>query len=113
MTETIRWTIKVSPGPADDFLLALKTTAARASSTPECCRTSLDDSPQFMRIGLLRHFPVSEDLPRGWLRSSELHDWRSRYDRADAVVGEFDLGPTLWQVCISSDLPRALTTAIG
>lgn len=64
-----------------------------------------------MRIGLLRHFPVPEGLPRGWLRSSELHDWRSRYDKADALVGEFDLGPTLWQVCISSDLPRALTTA--
>ncbi|MCQ3923173.1 MAG: histidine phosphatase family protein [Burkholderiales bacterium] len=64
-----------------------------------------------MRIGLLRHFPVSEDLPRGWLRSSELHDWRSRYDRADAVVGAFNLGSTDWQVCISSDLPRAITTA--
>ena len=24
MTEAIRWTIKVSPDPADDFLLALK-----------------------------------------------------------------------------------------
>lgn len=64
-----------------------------------------------MRIGLLRHFPVAEDMPRGWLTASDLHDWRGRYDSAPARVGPFDLGAHRWQACISSDLPRAVITA--
>lgn len=64
-----------------------------------------------MRIGLLRHFPVTEDLPTGWHTAAGLQAWRERYDGAEAIVGHFDLGGINWQACLSSDLPRALRTA--
>lgn len=64
-----------------------------------------------MRIGLLRHFPVTEAMPRGWLSSRDLHEWQRRYDAAEALVGDFDLGGHAWQACLSSDQPRAMATA--
>ncbi len=64
-----------------------------------------------MRIGLLRHFPVTRDLPTGWLTADDLHIWRSDYERADVVPGDFDLGGVDWQACISSDIARARETA--
>ena len=64
-----------------------------------------------MRIGLLRHFPVSEPLPSGWKTSSDLQTWRQRYDLAETSVGEFNLGGVSWHACVSSDLPRARITA--
>lgn len=64
-----------------------------------------------MRIGLLRHFPVEQDLPRGWRTSEELLAWLKSYDLAATSVGKFDLGRVDWAACISSDLPRARITA--
>lgn len=64
-----------------------------------------------MRIGLIRHFPVTEAMPRGWLTAADLQQWRARYDSADALIGSFDTGGHSWQTCISSDLPRATVTA--
>jgi broad specificity phosphatase PhoE len=64
-----------------------------------------------MRIGLLRHFPVEQNLPSGWKTSADLQTWRERYDLAETSVSEFDLGGVDWQTCISSDLPRAFITA--
>lgn len=64
-----------------------------------------------MRIGLFRHFPVDQNLPSGWRTAADLHAWRERYDRAETLAGEFDLGGVAWQVCLSSDLPRACMTA--
>lgn len=64
-----------------------------------------------MRIGLLRHFRVSYDLPRGWRTVGELHTWRERYDTLSPSVGEFELGGVSWTTCLSSDHPRAATTA--
>jgi broad specificity phosphatase PhoE len=40
-----------------------------------------------------------------------LQAWRERYDMAETLVGEFELGGVVWQACISSDLPRACITA--
>ena len=64
-----------------------------------------------MRIGLLRHFPVEQDLPGGWRTSEELLTWRKSYDMAETSVGKFDLGGVDWEKCFSSDLPRATITA--
>ena len=64
-----------------------------------------------MRIGLLRHFPVEQKFPTGWKTASELIAWRGRYDLADTVVGEADLGGGGWRACIASDLPRTQVTA--
>ena len=40
-----------------------------------------------------------------------MHAWRERYDTAETLAGEFDLGGVVWQACMSSDLPRACVTA--
>ena len=63
-----------------------------------------------MRIGLVRHFPVTEAWPSGWLTSDELQQWRTRYDAAEPIVGPIDVGSD-WQRCFSSDLKRAFATA--
>jgi broad specificity phosphatase PhoE len=63
------------------------------------------------RIGLIRHFPVKLDFPSGWRTSAELMAWLEEYDRADVNIIKPDLGGIAWQKCISSDLPRAYTTA--
>jgi broad specificity phosphatase PhoE len=64
-----------------------------------------------VRIGLLRHFPVDQRFPAGWRTAADLQAWRERYDMAEGLVGEFDLGGVAWRACISSDLPRACMTA--
>jgi broad specificity phosphatase PhoE len=64
-----------------------------------------------MRIGLVRHFPVTEPWPRGWLTSSELQQWRGRYDAAEPIVGPIEVRAVAWQRCFSSDLKRAYITA--
>lgn len=64
-----------------------------------------------MRIGLVRHFPVLEPWPRGWVTSGDLQDWRIRYDAADVRPGFIDVSSVAWQRCFSSDLKRAYLTA--
>jgi broad specificity phosphatase PhoE len=64
-----------------------------------------------MHIGLMRHFPVTEPMPRGWLTADDLVRWRSRYDVAEVMAGDFELGAVEWQACLSSVLPRTRATA--
>lgn len=64
-----------------------------------------------VRIGLLRHFPVTEKFPSGWKTTADLHTWRERYELAETTVGEFHLGDVPWHACLASDLPRARITA--
>jgi broad specificity phosphatase PhoE len=64
-----------------------------------------------MRIGLVRHFPVTEAWPRGWLTSDDLQQWRRRYEAAEPIVGTIDVSGVAWQRCFSSDLRRAHVTA--
>jgi broad specificity phosphatase PhoE len=64
-----------------------------------------------MRVGLFRHFPVTERLPTGWKTAADLQAWLERYDLAETPVGEFDLGGIDWQVCLASDMPRTRITA--
>lgn len=64
-----------------------------------------------MRIGLLRHFPVNQAFPSGWLTGGDLTAWRERYEAAAPTAGPFDLGGVDWQKCIASDVPRAQFTA--
>ncbi len=64
-----------------------------------------------MRIGLVRHFPVEQQFPRGWNTAAELHAWRERYDASPAIVGPADAGTIQWGRCIASDLERAVVTA--
>lgn len=64
-----------------------------------------------MRLGLIRHFPVQEPWPSGWVTAGYLQDWRVRYDAAEVRSGPIDVGAVTWQSCFSSDLKRAYITA--
>lgn len=64
-----------------------------------------------MRIGLARHFPVSEPWPAGWRTSAELQEWRERYDTAGVDPFPVPDETARWSCCYTSDLPRAHTTA--
>jgi len=64
-----------------------------------------------MRIGLIRHFPVDQPLPAGWKTAAELADWRQRYDVANTLIGQADVGAGTWCMCLASDLPRTEATA--
>jgi broad specificity phosphatase PhoE len=64
-----------------------------------------------MRIGLVRHFPVQEAWPSGWVTSADLQQWRVRYDAAEPIVGPIEARAVAWQRCFSSDLKRAFVTA--
>ena len=83
-------------------------------AAPEPTSTAENDTAHrdgVVRIGLVRHFPVSEGMPRGWMTGRELHAWRQRYDVA--AVNPCAIGAVrhAWSCCLSSDLPRAVTTA--
>ena len=64
-----------------------------------------------MRIGLIRHFPVTEPWPSGWVTSDDLQRWRERYDAAAPIIGPIEVSRIAWQRCFSSDLKRAYVTA--
>ena len=64
-----------------------------------------------MRIGLVRHLPVSEPMPSGWMTAAQLHAWRQRYDRAAIESKAIALDSSQWARCYSSDLQRAYVTA--
>ena len=64
-----------------------------------------------MRVGLVRHFPVAEPMPSGWLTALQLHEWRQRYDQAAAEPGAVSFAVEGWSRCYSSDVNRALVTA--
>jgi len=64
-----------------------------------------------MKIGIVRHFEVSQAYPSQWVGKEEVLRWFADYDRADIVVKEVDLGRTAWDICYSSDTIRAIRTA--
>jgi len=63
-----------------------------------------------MRIGLIRHFEVIHSSQR-ILNSEEFKGWVRLYDIADVWEIPVDLGDNNWDLCFSSDLPRAIQTA--
>lgn len=64
-----------------------------------------------MRVGLVRHFKVSEPLPSGWMTSDELQEWRARYDLAEVCPIPVAQEGANWHRCYASDLDRAHKTA--
>ena len=66
-----------------------------------------------MRIGLIRHFPVEEPFPCGWLTARCIQEWLERYNTAGVRLLPLDVGPQPWPRCLSSDMSRAYTTALA
>ncbi len=71
----------------------------------------VDSAPRIARVGLVRHFHVQVPMPHGWHTAQQLHEWRQRYDGGACTPSQVDLGGVPWDICLSSDMPRALATA--
>jgi len=63
-----------------------------------------------MKIGLVRHFPVDQLFLKGFVKQSQVLQWFEGYNKAAVRPMEVALDST-WQVCYSSQLPRAKETA--
>ncbi len=65
-----------------------------------------------MKIGLVRHFKVKKEFPkRIFITSNELLQWLEEYDVAELDDKEVYIDESIWKICLTSDLPRALKTA--
>ncbi len=65
-----------------------------------------------MKIGLVRHFPVIHPYnTRQWMSTREYEDWLRAYDASEIRCLDLNLSPQDWQICYSSDISRALSTA--
>jgi broad specificity phosphatase PhoE len=63
-----------------------------------------------MKIGLVRHFKV--DCPHKFLMTSkEFREWSEKYEHAGIIKNKVNMYGIHWDVCYSSDLERAVTTA--
>lgn len=63
-----------------------------------------------MRIGLVRHFKVHCPHKR-FMTSKEFRLWSEKYEHAKIIKNEVEMYGITWDICYSSDLPRAVTTA--
>ncbi|MBG9733310.1 histidine phosphatase family protein [Paenibacillus alvei] len=64
-----------------------------------------------MKIGLVRHFKVQYEPETKWMTSAEFNHWVEQYDQAEVILGDPPADNIAWSICVSSDLPRAVTTA--
>lgn len=64
-----------------------------------------------MRIGLVRHFKVNHEKPFSYMTSRQFEEWVRHYDQAEIFHMDKKGEEIDWDVCISSDLPRAVHTA--
>lgn len=63
-----------------------------------------------MKIGLVRHFKVH--CPhKNWMTSEEFRSWSEKYERAGVIKNKVNMYGISWDICYSSDLKRAVTTA--
>lgn len=64
-----------------------------------------------MKIGLVRHFKVLHKHDGSLMTSAQFNSWVGAYNNAEIEDTDFDYGLSEWNVCISSDLSRAIQTA--
>lgn len=66
-----------------------------------------------MRIGLVRHYKVLKDLPKGksLYTGEDVSNWFREYDLTDIEYAEEPIDVQGWDCCYASTLPRALNTA--
>lgn len=64
-----------------------------------------------MRIGLMRHFKVIHQSDRKWMNSEQFKEWIEQYDHSAIQLSTSSTLEDNWDVCLSSDLSRAVGTA--
>ena len=63
-----------------------------------------------MKIGLVRHFKVN--CPhKHMMTSEEFREWSQKYEHAGVIKNKVNMYGIDWDICYSSDLQRAVTTA--
>lgn len=63
-----------------------------------------------MKIGLVRHFKVN--CPHKYMMTSEeFREWSEKYEHAGVIKNRVNMYGITWDICYSSDLQRAVTTA--
>ncbi|MFP4662722.1 MAG: histidine phosphatase family protein [Halanaerobiales bacterium] len=63
-----------------------------------------------MKIGLMRHFKVLHSS-KTFMNSAEFEEWIKHYDKADIKTADIPESQVEWEICYSSNLPRAVRTA--
>lgn len=63
-----------------------------------------------MRIGLVRHFKVNCPHKK-MMTSKEFREWSEKYEHSKVIKKPVEMYGIDWDICYSSDLPRAVTTA--
>lgn len=63
-----------------------------------------------MRIGLVRHFEVI-NTPKKYMTNKDFEKWVEEYDQAEIKLQSDLTKESDWEICFSSDLPRAENTA--
>lgn len=64
-----------------------------------------------MKIGLVRHFKVAHQPGCKRMTVDQFNEWVEIYNNSDIIPGDCDSTGHEWDVCLSSDLPRAVHTA--
>lgn len=64
-----------------------------------------------MKIGLVRHFKVIHKHDGRFMTSAQFNSWVEAYNNADIEDTDMEYSLSEWNVCISSDLSRAVQTA--
>lgn len=64
-----------------------------------------------MRVGLVRHFKVICKPASSWMTSDEFDQWVADYNCSEIVPERVFERDNYWQICLTSDLYRAVRTA--
>lgn len=64
-----------------------------------------------MKIGLLRHFKVVSQPVSGYISGEQFNVWVDEYNQSITVSEDNSISEHDWEMCICSDLPRAVHTA--
>jgi broad specificity phosphatase PhoE len=64
-----------------------------------------------MKIGLVRHFKVAHQPMSGRISGEQFNAWVEEYNQSNIESGVFSNSELNWEMCFSSDLPRAIHTA--
>ncbi|OPA73764.1 phosphoglycerate mutase [Paenibacillus selenitireducens] len=64
-----------------------------------------------MKIGLVRHFKVTYTAQNSWMTADQFNQWVEAYNQSDVYPSANPNKGQAWDICISSDLLRAVATA--
>lgn len=64
-----------------------------------------------MKIGLIRHFKVDYPPQKKIMNSDDFQKSMDVYDSSGVLKKDISINPDEWDVCYSSTMPRAVTTA--